>query len=239
MVHPVNKRLVAATVAALAAAWAGGAGATTVLSDTFDSETAALNYNAFANWTVTNGTVDLISHGGFGINCFGGAGKCVDLDGSTSDAGVMTSGTFAFGAGDVVTLTFQARGNDRGGALDTLTAGFNFLAATNGISFAGGGFGAGGGAFAGETSLSFSDTLAASDPYAAYTMGFTAASAGSLSVFFSAAGGDSVGPILDNVSLDVRTPTGAIPEPSTWAMMLLGFGTLGAALRRRRVLAWA
>jgi hypothetical protein len=32
------------------------------------------------------------------------------------------------------------------------------------------------------------------------------------------------------------TPTqyGAVPEPSTWAMMLLGFGGIGVALRRRR-----
>ncbi len=27
---------------------------------------------------------------------------------------------------------------------------------------------------------------------------------------------------------------GAVPEPSTWAMMLLGFGALGFAMRRRR-----
>jgi hypothetical protein len=27
---------------------------------------------------------------------------------------------------------------------------------------------------------------------------------------------------------------GAVPEPATWAMMVLGFGTAGAALRRRR-----
>jgi len=27
---------------------------------------------------------------------------------------------------------------------------------------------------------------------------------------------------------------GAVPEVSTWAMMLLGFGGLGAMLRRRR-----
>jgi hypothetical protein len=28
--------------------------------------------------------------------------------------------------------------------------------------------------------------------------------------------------------------TGAIPEPSTWAMMILGFGAAGAAIRSRR-----
>ena len=37
---------------------------------------------------------------------------------------------------------------------------------------------------------------------------------------------------LDDVS--VQGPEGAVPEPSTWAMMLLGFGAIGAAMRRRR-----
>jgi len=35
------------------------------------------------------------------------------------------------------------------------------------------------------------------------------------------------------------TPIGVIPEPATWAMMLMGFGGLGAVLRRRRSLAVA
>lgn len=29
--------------------------------------------------------------------------------------------------------------------------------------------------------------------------------------------------------------SGAVPEPATWAMMLLGFGAMGAAIRRRRL----
>lgn len=235
MTDLIKARLVGAAAALAALAGAGGASATTVLSDNFDAETAALNYSGFANWTVSDGTVDVVNHGAFGINCFGGAGRCVDLDGSTGNAGIMSSGSFAFGAGDVVLLTFQARGNDRGAPLDTLTAGFNFLAATDGTGVSGGGFGAGGGAFLGQTSLSFSDTLASEDPYAAYTVAFTAASAGSLNVFFSAAGGDDLGPILDSVTLDIRSPNGVIPEPGTWALMLLGFGGLGAMLRRRRV----
>lgn len=38
------------------------------------------------------------------------------------------------------------------------------------------------------------------------------------------------------VSLDVAfsPDTGAVPEPSTWAMMLFGFGAVGFAMRRRR-----
>jgi hypothetical protein len=42
---------------------------------------------------------------------------------------------------------------------------------------------------------------------------------------------------LDNVALDVR---GAVPEPSTWAMMLIGFAGLGyMAFRRKAVTAQA
>jgi hypothetical protein len=32
---------------------------------------------------------------------------------------------------------------------------------------------------------------------------------------------------------------GGVPEPATWAMMLIGFGGLGAVLRRRRSLVFA
>lgn len=40
---------------------------------------------------------------------------------------------------------------------------------------------------------------------------------------------------LDNVSFVARgAPTGGIPEPSTWALMIAGFGAAGIALRRRR-----
>lgn len=33
---------------------------------------------------------------------------------------------------------------------------------------------------------------------------------------------------------DAFAPTGAVPEPGTWALMILGFGAAGAALRNRR-----
>lgn len=36
---------------------------------------------------------------------------------------------------------------------------------------------------------------------------------------------------IDNVAVPV---TGAVPEPATWAMMLLGFGGIGFAARRRK-----
>lgn len=44
-----------------------------------------------------------------------------------------------------------------------------------------------------------------------------------------ASAGQFYGPALDNVSI------GAIPEPTTWAMIILGFGVIGGALRRKAV----
>ncbi|MDR6788218.1 hypothetical protein J2Y58_001576 [Sphingomonas sp. BE138] len=40
-----------------------------------------------------------------------------------------------------------------------------------------------------------------------------------------------------NLNAPVTPPTGAVPEPATWAMMILGFGVVGAALRRRKTAA--
>jgi len=41
---------------------------------------------------------------------------------------------------------------------------------------------------------------------------------------------------IDNINL---SHAAAVPEPATWAMMLLGFGGIGAAVRRRRAVAFA
>ncbi len=40
------------------------------------------------------------------------------------------------------------------------------------------------------------------------------------------------GVLFDNIT--VATPTSAVPEPTTWAMMIMGFGLVGGAMRARR-----
>ena len=39
---------------------------------------------------------------------------------------------------------------------------------------------------------------------------------------------------IDGIARPVVNPPGAVPEPGTWAMMLIGFGAIGGALRARR-----
>ena len=44
----------------------------------------------------------------------------------------------------------------------------------------------------------------------------------------------TTGRMLDRViSFDVPVPAAAVPEPATWAMMVLGFGVAGGLMRRR------
>lgn len=46
---------------------------------------------------------------------------------------------------------------------------------------------------------------------------------------------------VDNLAINAALApvAGAVPEPSTWALLILGFGAVGASLRRRQALAFA
>jgi hypothetical protein len=92
--------------------------AATIFSDNFNTENggvadaSTLNYNTFANWTVNGGgTVDLIGNGYFDF--YPGQGLYVDLDGSTSNAGQLTSINIALNPG-TYTLQFLLGGSQRG-----------------------------------------------------------------------------------------------------------------------------
>lgn len=61
-----------------------------------------------------------------------------------------------------------------------------------------------------------------------YTGSFTADAASTTLLFVNTAGGPNEGVFLDGVSVT------AVPEPSTWAMLILGFGVIGTAVRRRK-----
>jgi hypothetical protein len=72
-------------------------------------------------------------------------------------------------------------------------------------------------------------TLTSSDPLALHSFTFTT-TGGQLSFSDLPGGNQDIGNILDNVAL-----TSGVPEPATWAMMLLGVGLVGAGLRIGRL----
>ena len=39
--------------------------------------------------------------------------------------------------------------------------------------------------------------------------------------------------VFDDLTFGSATPGGAVPEPATWAMLIMGFGAIGGTLRRR------
>jgi PEP-CTERM motif len=211
--------------------------ATTVFSDNFNTEDdgplnggSALNYTGFANFNSTGaGFVDVVNSGDFGIIC---AGKCVDLDGSPGPGSLESISSFAFNAGDKIRLSFDIGGSQRSGASDSYLAGFTFLSAINMVDYGFNFFGSDTIVFPGSTfttGVSTSTGINGGDPFATRSIFFTAGNAGSLRFNFSSSSADNIGPLLDNVSLDIS----AVPEPASWAMMIAGFSLVGAGMRRR------
>ncbi|MEO8242361.1 MAG: VPLPA-CTERM sorting domain-containing protein [bacterium] len=109
--------------AALGLGLAGAASASTVvLDDNFDGYAAVDVLNIGANFLgptwVTTPTLDYIVTNNYGNLCRG-TGACIDLDGSTNHAGVLTTvANFAAGTYD---LAIQLFGNGRGGSNDSVT----------------------------------------------------------------------------------------------------------------------
>jgi len=215
------------------------ASAQILLNDNFNNEnggTTALNYNAFANWSVT-GQVDYVN--GFpGISCVGGTGGCIDLDGSSGPGTIRTLSSFSFIAGQTMRITFDLSGNQRGGSDDSWTLALNFTGAPTGTFSGFGGFAGVGGGPINNLSLFSSQRLTAPDaPFASYGMDFTAASAGTVRYSIGTTSADNFGPIVDNVVVgrwDGQVlAQDVVPEPSTWAMLAFGLGAMGLVARRR------
>jgi hypothetical protein len=231
--------LAAAALAAAALA-AGAAQANQVFSDNFNNENGgapADPYTGFANFSVLGGSVTLNQ----GARCDGGSGGCVGLDGAAL-AGAefeMTNG-LSYSAGSLVTLTYDIAGNhhdcSRCAADDDYEAGFAFSSLTETMTHLTID-GVDDGTFVTPSGLDLFGNgfpVPLFDPWTAHTISFIAVDSGTVKAHFRSFSSDGVGPLLDNVGLAVVG--GSVPEPASWALMILGFGGAGAALRRRRTL---
>lgn len=211
------------TLAALTIA-ASSANAAILFSENFDADTPALN-SSLAQFTVA-GQVDTVASGTFGITC---PGNCLDLDG-TSGPGAITSTPIFFLAGRPVIVSFDLSGNQRDGNIDDFVAQVFFTPPNGGTA----GFISGPASFDPGylnmlNGVPYVEGIAGNRPFLTYSYTFTAAISGSFQLYFGTTSGDNVGPILDNVLV-----TGSVPEPATWGLMIVGFGMVGFAARRRR-----
>ena len=209
------KSILLAGLSAAAALIAGQASAAILLSDNFDAGSPhgdQLNWTGDATFSVTTapGSVDLIGAGG-SFDFLPGHGGYLDLDGSSGSGHAI--------AGEITSVLNFGPG--------TYTLTFDLAGNQRGAT-------------AQSTTVTlgdFSQTFGPLDSSAGFTtqtLNFTTTTAGHL-VFTEHGPSDQQGNLLDNVTL-----AGGIPEPATWAMMVIGFGGMGGILRyRRRQLALA
>ena len=170
-------------------------------------QTVGVGNTAITGWTLYGGNVDWIT--GYWQSS-DGDGFSVDMDGNTQGAIGQYITTVV---GQTYNLTFDMSGNpDAGPDTDYLGVYANGYLSPNATYAVGGG-------------NSRPNMLWSQRSY-----NFTANSTSTL-IGFQSFNSNSCcwGAAIDNVSV-----SGAVPEPATWAMMILGFGAAGSMIRRRK-----
>lgn len=202
------------TTVAAAVLLAGSAQAATITNGSFENgtfttapfDTLAAGDASITGWTIGGAGVDWI--GSFWVASEGG--RSIDLSALNAGSLSQTRSTIE---GQSYKLTFDLAGNPTGAPILKIVA----------VSINGGA----------PTNFGFDPSGAsnANMGWLSQTYNFTATSASSVLSFTSLAETAS-GPALDNVA--IADVTAAVPEASTWAMLIAGFGIAGASLRRRR-----
>ena len=216
------KKLSVGTAFLFVALAAGSAHGAPIFVADFDNEVSnsapyvASDFNGFSQFDVADGTVDLVVgfHNGAGVACPGNTGGCVDLDGSSGNAGIMTSkAAISFQPGFDYMLSLVLSGSRRGSATETDTVEIRIL---NGIL------------------ATQSVTKAPSEGYETYSYAFTVASNTSGQIQIENLGGDNIGLLLDSVTLTEVASSTAVPLPATLPLLAAGLGLLGYAGRRKK-----
>lgn len=140
------------------------------------------------------------------------SGNFLSLDGDSNFSGAVSQTIGNLVAGQLYTLSFDWAASSMASASGALTAG---LAVTIG----------------GQTFKTDQVSIPSGVQHASYTFNYTGTTTSNVLSFLASGTPNGAPPValLDNVSL-----IAAVPEPATWAMMLVGFGMIGAAVRRRQ-----
>jgi choice-of-anchor C domain-containing protein len=163
--------------------------------------------NCITGWTVDSGSVDYIN----GYWQAQDGVRSIDLAGSSPGT---ISQIFDTVAGHLYSVNYYLSGNPDGGALTK----FGVVSAVNGSLI-------GSATFLGVQGASHSNMN-----YLPWNFTFTATGPTTKLSFSSApSAGNFYGAALDSVSV-----TNAVPEPATWALLLLGFLGVGAMMRTKR-----
>jgi hypothetical protein len=198
-----------AVAAALMAA--APADAAIVLIDDFSTYGSSTVLNApdsvfGGTWFTTDGTVDYIADGDiYSDLCLGASGSCVDLDGSTGNAGVFSSLLIGPGTYNVL---FQLTGNLRGGS-DELTISFGNVVRT--------------------VTLAWNEVVN-QNSFGLDFFGIDVGPGGT-TLSFSTAGGDNMGPLLKSVVIETAPAT--VPLPAGGGLLLGALALMGMARRRK------
>jgi len=172
-------------LAVLTAAALATAAQADIFSDNFDTENGgneALNYNGLTQWTVSNGTIDLIGNGGT-YDFLPGNGLYIDLDGTSNDAGDLMSLSIFLTPGSY-TLSYDLAGSQRSGsAVDTVDVTFGGAPTVNHV-------------------------LPYTQGFTNYSINLNVLVAGNVTITFQDSGTDNQGALLDNVRV-VPTPGAA------------------------------
>ncbi|HIV73148.1 MAG TPA: PEP-CTERM sorting domain-containing protein [Candidatus Aquabacterium excrementipullorum] len=145
--------------------------AAAIFTDNFDANPLGLNITP-TGWSVSSGSVDVIGDGYFDF--LPGNGRYLDLDGSTSSAGVLSRSLLLAGNTSYI-ATFQLAGNHRNGNSDAVNVTF------------------------GDAQASY--TLVPSAGFTTYSLAFTTGASGNYTLSFDDQGADQMGALLDNVSV--------------------------------------
>ncbi len=185
---------------------ASAAQAAPLFADDFNADALHLN-GTLQNWSVTNGTVDVIGSNPVQFfDFYPGNGNYLDMDGSSGQAGtIVTNQFFNLASGQKYTISFDYGKN--GNNAETLNFGIGSFASSLAIA-------------AGSIPTLLSNTftfLALSDE-------------ANVQLYFAALGGDNQGPVLDNVKLTVSS----VPLPAAAPLLVMGLLSLGGLARRRR-----